>query len=158
MHPERRLVMPPVSEPKPVSRKAALGVEPLRRKRVQPEPAVSPRGRRLLNVLLGFATVVMLVDALVGEKGLTARMRAGEEYQQQLASVHAAKLENARLREKAARLRNDPSAIEAIAREELGLIRDGELLFMVRDVKPARDGFPSTETSAAGAKPAHNLK
>ena len=135
-------------------------MEPLRRKRVQPEPiVVSPRGRRILNVLLGFATVVMMVDALVGEKGLVARMRAREEYQRQVASVEKLKLENAKLRETATRLRDDPSAVEAIAREELGLIRDGELLFIVRDVKPAREGsVPSTDPSATLAKPAHDIK
>ena len=130
--------MPLVPEPKPAPRKAAGGVEPLRRKRAAPQPVVSPRGRRVLNVLLGFATVVVMVDALVGEKGLVARLRARQEYQQQLGTVEQLKLQNARLREKAASLRDDPSAIEAIAREELGLIRDGELLFILRDVKPAR--------------------
>ena len=135
-------------------------MEPLRRKRVQPEPiVVSPRGRRILNVLLGFATVVVMVDALVGEKGLVARMRAREEYQRQVASVEKLKLENARLRETATRLRDDPSAVEAIAREELGLIRDGELLFIVRDVKPAREGSaPSTDSSATLTKPADDIK
>jgi len=152
--------MPIDPEPKPAPRKAARGVAPLRRKRVQSEPiVVSPRGRRILNVLFGFATVVMMVDALVGEKGLVARMRAREEYQRQVASVEKLKLENARLREKSARLRDDPSAIEAIAREELGLIRDGELLFIVRDAKPARDGSaPSTDAGAPLTKPANHVK
>lgn len=159
MHPERRPDMPLVPEPKPAPRKAARGVQPLRRKRAQPEPVVSPRGRRVINVLLGFATVVMLVDALVGEKGLSARLRAGEEYRQQLAVVDGLKLDNARLREKAARLRDDPSAIEAIAREELGLIRDGELLFIVRDVKPARDATSaSADSSAPAAKSADDVQ
>lgn len=142
--------MPLVPERKSELRKPARGVEPLRRKRVQPEPAASPRRRRILNVLLGFATVVMLVDALVGEKGLVERMRAKRQYQEQAAALEVLKGGNARLRETARRLRDDPSAIEAIAREELGLIRPGELLFIVRDVKPARDARSS------GAKPALN--
>ena len=131
--------MPLVPEPKLAPRKAAGGVEPLRRKRVAPEPVVSPRGRRVLNVLLGFATVVVMVDSLVGEKGLVARLRARQEFQQQAAAVEQLKLQNAKLREKAASLRDDPAAIEAIAREELGLIRDGEMLFILRDAQPARE-------------------
>ena len=144
----------PVTKPAP--KRTARGVEPLRRKRVQPEPIiVSPRGRRILNVILGFATVVMMVDALVGEKGLLARMRAREEYQKQFASVEALKNENAQLREKAARLRDDPAASEEIAREELGLIRPGEVLFIIRDAKPARDlAAASTTAGATGAVPA----
>jgi cell division protein FtsB len=144
MHRERRSDMPLDPEPKPASRKAAGGVEPLRRKRVQPEPIiVSPRGRRILNGLLGFATVVLMVDALVGEKGLLARMRAREEFEKQLSSLQSLKHENAMLREKAAGLRDDPSASEAIARQELGLIREGEVLFIVRGLKAARDIKPT---------------
>ncbi len=160
MHPERRSDMPLDPEMSPAPRKAAGGVEPLRRKRVQPEPIiVSPRGRRILNVVLGFATVVLMVDALVGEKGLRARMRARDEYRRQFATVETLKNENARLREKAAGLRDDPAASEAIAREELGLIREGEVLFIVRDAKPARDMAPaSTDAGAPSAKPADHVK
>lgn len=138
MHPERRDQMPLAQERNPETRKAARGVEPLRRKRVEPAPVASPRRRRILNVLLGFATVVLLVDALVGEKGLIERMRARRQYVEQATSLETLKAENARLRETAKRLRDDPSAIEAIAREELGLIRPGEMLFIIRDLKPAR--------------------
>jgi cell division protein FtsB len=152
--------MPLEPATKPAPKRATRGVEPLRRKRVQPEPIiVSPRGRRILNVILGFATVVMMVDALVGEKGLLARMRAREEYQKQFASVEALKNENAHLREKAARLRDDLSASEAIAREELGLLRDGEVLFIIRDSKPARDlAATSAGTGAVPAKATDQVK
>jgi cell division protein FtsB len=129
--------MPLVPEPKSPLRKPARGVEPLRRRHVQPEPLASPRRRKILNVLLGFATVVLLVDALVGEKGLVERMRARRYLQEQAAVVDGLKSENARLREAARRLRDDPSAIEAVAREELGLIKPGEMLFILRDVTPA---------------------
>jgi cell division protein FtsB len=36
------------------------------------------------------------------------------------------------------RLNDDPSAIESLARKELGLLRPGEVLFIVKDVKPAQ--------------------
>jgi cell division protein FtsB len=138
----------------------ARGVEPLRRKRVQPEPIIgSARGRRILNVVLGFATVVLMVDALVGEKGLAARMRAREEFQKEFASLEELKAENARLREKAASLRDDPAASEVIARGELGLLRDGEVLFIIRDAKPARDLAPtSTDAGAVPTKSTNHLK
>ena len=115
----------------------ANGPQPLRRKRVDPAPPVEGRRRKILNLLLGFATVVLLVDALVGEKGLMERMRARKLYQQEAAALEAVKGENVRLRDQVRRLREDPAAIETIAREELGLIRPGELLFILRDVKPA---------------------
>jgi cell division protein FtsB len=45
------------------------------------------------------------------------------------------KRENAGLREEARRLAEDPAAIESIAREEMGLIRPGEVLFMLTPVR-----------------------
>lgn len=153
--------MPLDPEAKPAPRKVARGVEPLRRKRVQPEPIiVSPRGRRILNVVLGFATVVVMVDALVGEKGLLARLRAGDEFRKEFAALEGLRNKNAELREQAASLRDDPAASEAIAREELGLVRDDEVLFIVRDAKPAREIAPaSAEPGApAAAKTADHVK
>jgi cell division protein FtsB len=49
--------------------------------------------------------------------------------------------ENARLRDEARRLREDPRTIEEIARRELGLIKPGEKLFIIKDVTP--DGKPA---------------
>ena len=127
--------MPPTVESTTEPRKPR-GPEPLRRKRVQPVPSSNTRRRKWLNILLGFATVVLLVDALVGEKGFMDRMRAGQQYQQHLARLEALQQENRALRSQILRLDSDPSAIESIAREELGLMKKGELLFIIRDVKP----------------------
>jgi cell division protein FtsB len=113
--------------------------EPLRRTRAVPPPAVAPLRRRVLNGLLLFATVVLLVDALVGDRGLVERLRARRQYAQAAAAVDAIRRQNASLRERIQRLKDDPAAIESIAREELGFIRPGELLFILRDAqKPAR--------------------
>ena len=99
----------------------------------------APRRRRAVQYLLLFVGSILVVDALVGEKGLLAIMKARQEYQALEQSLHGARSENARLREEARRLREDPAAIEDIARRELGLIRPGEKLFIVRDVRPTRD-------------------
>ena len=95
-----------------------------------------PRGRRLLQYLLVFVSAVLVVDAIVGEKGLIAMMKAREQYRQLEASLARARSENIQLREEARRLREDPEAIEEIARRELGLIKPGEKLFIVKDVRP----------------------
>jgi cell division protein FtsB len=110
--------------------------QPLRRKRVPVVPR-SPLRRKTIHFLLVFVTVVLVVDALVGEKGLTESIRARRHEAEQVAAVARLRHENADLREQARRLREDPSAIESVAREQLGLIRPGEILFILRDVKPA---------------------
>jgi cell division protein FtsB len=120
-------------------RKPGRGPEPLRRKRVPAAPAASsPRRRKILNLALGFAAAVLLIDAFVGEKGLVEGLRAREVYDEAATALNTLKSENAALRLEVEQLRDDPTAIESLAREELGLIRPGEFLFIVRDVPPHR--------------------
>jgi cell division protein FtsB len=122
-------------ESKPAARRNA-GVEPLRRKCVVAAPP-STLQRRIINLALVFVTVVLVVDALIGEKGLMESMRARREYHQLELSLDSLRRENARMEDEVKRLQDDPSTIEAVAREELGLIRDGEVLVIVKDEKPA---------------------
>lgn len=110
--------------------------EPLRRaRRAPPLRPASPLWRRGLNYLLIFATVVLVVDALVGERGLMASRRARQQSAELAAEVGRLQRENARLREAARRLVEDTGTIESVARETLGLIRPGEVLVVVKDVK-----------------------
>jgi len=92
--------------------------------------------RRAVQYVLVFIGCVIVVDALVGDKGLLAMMKARQEYRVLEGSLDQARAENARLREQARRLREDPAAIEEIARRELGLVKPGEKLFIVKDVQP----------------------
>lgn len=128
--------MPPAPESQSAARRTA-GVEPLRRKRVAPAPSSAIR-RRTVHWLLVFVTLVLVTDALVGEKGLIESMRARRQHREVAASLDALRRENARLRENVRRLRDDPGAIESLAREQLGLIRPGEVLFIIKDEKPTR--------------------
>ena len=94
--------------------------------------------RRTLQMLLVFVTLVLVINALVGERGLTETLRARKQHQELVTSIERLRAENARLRDEARRLRSDPSTIEALARRELGLIKPGEMLFIVKDAKQAQ--------------------
>lgn len=110
---------------------------PLRRRK--PTPAapslLAPWRTRLLNYALGFVCIVLVVDALVGDKGLLDTIRARRQYAVLAADLAHKREENARLREKVRLLSNDPATIESLAREELGLIRPGEMVFIIRNSK-----------------------
>jgi len=114
------------------SKRAAA--EPMRRNRATPAPPSLIR-KRVLHVLLIFITVVLIVDALVGEKGLMQSMNARRQYQQLEASLDELRRENAALREEMRRLNEDPATIESLARQDLGLIRPGEVVFILKDLK-----------------------
>ena len=99
-----------------------------------PKTTLVSRGRRLLRHILVFITAVIVIDAIAGEKGLLALLQARREYSALERSLDRARTENAELRDMARRLREDPSAIEEQARRELGLIKPGEMLFIVKDI------------------------
>lgn len=82
-----------------------------------------------------FFALAVFVDAIVGERGLLAMLRARGQYEAAVAALERQRAENERLRERIERLRNDPSAIEELARGELGLMRAGEKLFIVKDLE-----------------------
>ena len=105
-------------------------------------PAATPpsrsggRGPRIMRFGLLFITVVVLVDAVVGENGVLALLQARRTFAAVERALHEARDDNAALREAARRLREDPSAIESVARRDLGLIKPGEKVFIIKDAAP----------------------
>ena len=92
-----------------------------------------------MQLLLALFAAVMMSSALVGDQGLLAMLQAHRQYDELATVVARQRFENARLRELARRLREDPAAIEEIARRDLGLIRPGEKVFIVKDLaSPAK--------------------
>ena len=101
------------------------------RKKTRPEP--TQRNRGVFQALLVFVASVLVITALFGEKGLIESMKVRRQYRELASAIAELKRENAAFRDEARRLRADPRAIERLAREELGLISPGELLFIVKD-------------------------
>jgi cell division protein FtsB len=97
--------------------------------------------RKALLVLFWFLALSLLFNSLFGDMGLIQ----GYRQRQLLARLHVevATLHqvNDRLAADIADLRHDPYRIEQIAREELGLSRPGEILFLFQEPEP--DATPS---------------
>ena len=102
--------------------------------KILPGGRTQRRGRRILIGLFSFIVCVLAVDALVGDQGLLATIRARKQYNQLASDLARLRSENAGLRDEARRLREDPAAIEELARRELGLMSPGEKLFIIKDV------------------------
>lgn len=100
-------------------------------------PDARQRRRRWLTYALFVGCCVLLVNALVGENGYLATLRVRKEHASVLASLTRVRLENQQLREDARRIREDPAAMEEAARRELGFIRPGETLVIIRDARPS---------------------
>ena len=91
-----------------------------------------------MHFVLLFVAALIVLDALVGDQGLMATLRARHQYDELAATIARQRAENARLLDEVRRLRDDPATIEEVARRELGLIRPGEKLFIIKDI-----GYPS---------------
>ena len=87
----------------------------------------------MLVLFLGLVTAVLVALALVGERGLIQTVKARRDFEQVTDAIDDLRQENRRLRTVAERLRRDRSAIEDLARGELGLLRPGEQLFIVTE-------------------------
>src|SRR6187399_2192645 len=103
----------------------------------------APRGRwrirAAVRLMLLVFVVVILVDALVGERGLLAERQARRNQQELSAAIAKAREDNQLRREEIQRLKDDPAAIEDVARRDLHFIRKGEKVFILKDLpSPAR--------------------
>jgi cell division protein FtsB len=81
--------------------------------------------------------MILVVESLFGARGLSAMLDARRQHQSISADVDRLRAENLRLRYEAKRLREDPAAIEEVARRDLGYAAPGEKVFILRDAKPA---------------------
>ena len=89
----------------------------------------------MVYFILLFTTGALVLNAVVGDSGVLTRLREGRQQRELAADVERLRAENAKLKQEVRRLRNDPAAVEEIARDKLGLIRPGEKLFILADPK-----------------------
>jgi len=94
------------------------------------------RRRRMVQYLIVFVGCVLMIDSLVGDKGVLQMLKKRQEARALEQAVAAARAENARLFQEAERLKHDPAALEETARRDLGLIKPGEKLFIIKDAPP----------------------
>ena len=93
------------------------------------------QARRFWSHAMLFVASVLLVNGLFGERGLMQSIRSRRAIAAAARDLARLKQDNNHLRDQARRLRTDPATIESVAREELGLIRKGEILVTVKEVK-----------------------
>ena len=87
--------------------------------------------RRNLTWLLGGAFALLLLQDIFGNHGLIAMRHSQQEAAAVQREIDQLGAENWRLQDSVQSLKSDPSAIEHIAREEMGLAKPGEYIFKI---------------------------
>ena len=111
------------------------------------EPAQRP-ARRTARFLVLLVTVLLVGNAILGDRGYLSLIRAADEMEQLSQSIAAVQARNDALRENARQLREEAWRIEELARGELGLMQPGEKLFIVTDRPP-----PAAADAGEAAEP-----
>jgi len=108
-----------------------------------------------VHLLLLFVAAVLFINAIVGEGGVVVRQRRRNEYTQLVSELERLKSANAAMREQNRRLRDDPDALEEAARRDLGLMKRGETVFIIKDQKDPgeRQGDPATHWNRPPSPP-----
>lgn len=99
-----------------------------------PAPAPRPEGGRhhlwplaLVALILGFA--------LFGDRGILHMLQLSNQRAELAAKIGVLEGQNEQLRVEISALKSDRGYIERIARTELGMVRDDELVFQFQDRK-----------------------
>jgi cell division protein FtsB len=122
-----------------------LEVAAARSKRRFPAQDARDRRRALISGTLFTVMCMLLVNAVVGENGYLATLAVRREEAALLARRARLRMENQELQQAARRLTSDPSALEETARRELGLLRPGETLLVIRDIDRPAPGAASSK-------------
>jgi len=83
------------------------------------------------RTLLMLAALFLLMDDVFGAHGFVAMRRMEKEIGAARQEIERLNAENRDLGEQVKALRSDPQLIEKIARDELGLVRPGEVIIRI---------------------------
>ena len=103
------------------------------------DAARAETGLRKKAGVLGTVIVLLalIVGSIFGDRGLINLLDKRDQVQALRQEITALRADNARLVGEIAALKQSPRAIERLAREELGLARPEETVFLIREEDPA---------------------
>jgi cell division protein FtsB len=85
--------------------------------------------KRMLIAASIILALYLLTSSILGEMGLVKYYRMKAQYNALTEEISTLKQDNARLLRDVHALRTDPACIERIARDKLGLARQGEIVY-----------------------------
>jgi cell division protein FtsB len=92
--------------------------------------------RKAATLASVLALIALVVGSLFGDRGILYLVDQRARTEALAREIEELRAENGRLAGEISALRSDPRAIERLAREELGLARPGETVFLIRSDAP----------------------
>ncbi|HKW89060.1 MAG TPA: septum formation initiator family protein [Candidatus Acidoferrales bacterium] len=110
--------------------------------------------RRNARYFVALAFFLLLLQDIFGAHGLLAMRREKNKISQVQSENQKLGQENQNLSQHIQKLKTDPSAIERIARDRMGLARPGELIFRMPDLKKdEKNGKPQSNPQKPQGQP-----
>ncbi len=107
----------------------------MNRRKTESAQSQHPVGR-ILIALGVFINIYMVLSFFFGEMGLFNAAKVKGTYVKVQAEIATIQRENETLLTHIEALKSDPETIERLAREQLGLVKDGELVFEFVETLP----------------------
>jgi cell division protein FtsB len=125
------------------------------------EGADVPLKRKALSLAIFLIAAASLLNALFGDRGLLELLRARQEIESLDREIAALRETNQALLEEIRDLKSSPLAVERLARENMGLVKPGEMVLLIREAseatnalpEPVGEADPSTEANESSQGP-----
>lgn len=110
--------------------------------------------KRLLVVMASSILLLFLAYGLFGKGGYLELKRIESQNQELIERIEQIREENKKILSEIKALKSDPKTIEKIAREELGLVKPGEIKITTNQSEPASsDSTPEVESPSSKPGP-----
>ena len=117
-----------------------------------------PKRRSLDTIVYAVFALILIalaVDGIFGPHGFIATYRLKLQVQQAQQKTQELNRENQEFAGQVQQLKSDPSAIERVAREKMGLVKPGQLVFKLAPQSSSKPG--ASPSGKANATRASNL-
>lgn len=90
--------------------------------------------RKALSIALFLILAASALNALFGDRGLLELLKVQEEVESLDREIAMLRAENQRILEEIRSLKTSPLVVERLARENLGLVKPGEVVLLIREM------------------------
>ena len=95
----------------------------------------TPLKRKAVSLALFLILAASALNALFGDRGLLVLLKVRQEIESLDREIAMLRAENQRILEEIHSLKTSPLAVERLARENLGLVKPGEVVLLIRETE-----------------------